>query len=338
MKKLISLSVILLIMQMALFAQSVAETTKTEDSPLTVYAYDAFCGDWGPGPAIVEAFEQKTGIKVELVSAGDAIEMVNKVALEGDRSRADVIVGISDDIAEKSYGFLESYEPEVLASISDEIEFDKEHRLNPFDYGTFAFVYDTEAGITKPESLMDLTKPEYKGKVILIDPRTSSVGMGLLLWTYNVFGDEYLSWWEKMKDNALTIASGWSSAYGLFTEGEAPIVLSYTTSPVYHVLYEDTTRFQALVFDEGHEATIEGVGIMKTSDQKDQAKAFVDFLLTEGQVDVAVANSMYPANDAVELPDAFDWAPKPEKMFKSGQVGEEKTQELLQAWTDLMTK
>ena len=339
MKKLISLLVILLIMQTVLFAQSVAETTtKTEDNVLTVYAYDSFCGDWGAGPSIVEAFEKETGIKVDLVSAGDAIEMLNKVILEGDKCKADVVLGLTDDIAEKGYQFLESYSSPALESIADEIEFDPEHRLIPFDYGTFAFVYDSEADITKPESLMDLTKDEYKGKVILIDPRTSSVGMGLLLWTYNVFGDDYLSWWEKMKDNALTIASGWSAAYGLFTEGEAPIVLSYTTSPVYHVLYEDTTRFQALVFEEGHQATIEGLGVMKTSDQKDEARKFIDFVLSSGQVDIAIANSMYPANSAVELPDAFDWAPMPEKMFKSGQVGEEKTQEILKAWTDLMTK
>ena len=179
---------------------------------------------------------------------------------------------------------------------------------------------------------------KYKGKVILIDPRTSSVGMGLLLWTYNVFGDEYLNWWEKMKDNALTIASGWSSAYGLFTEGEAPIVLSYTTSPVYHVMYEDTTRYQALVFSEGHEATIEGMGILKSAKNIKEAKAFIDFVLTDGQVTLALANSMYPVNTAIELPKAFDYAPKPAKIFKSGQVGQEKTSKLLESWTEVMTK
>lgn len=338
MKKLICLSVILLVLQLSVFAQSAAEVQKEEKNTLVVYAYDSFCGDWGAGPGIVEGFEAKTGIKVELVSAGDTIAMLNKIELEGDRCPADVLLGVSDDLANRSYKFLESYEAEALKTIPDELEFDPEHRLLPFDYGTFAFVYDSESNIAKPESLMDLTKEEYKDKVILIDPRTSSVGMGMLLWSYNLYGDEYLSWWEKMKDNALTIASGWSSGYGLFTEGEAPIVLSYTTSPVYHVLYEDTTRYQALVFDEGHEATIEGVGIMKSSKNKDAAKLFIDYVLNEGQIEIAIANSMNPVNEAITLPEAFDWAPKPAKMFKSGQVGEDKTQELLSSWTEVMTR
>ena len=339
MKKLVSLLVILLMLQVALFAQSVAEAkAEADNKPLTVYAYDSFCGDWGAGPTLVKAFEQETGIKVNLVSAGDAIEMLNKIDLEGDRCPADVVLGITDDIADRSYKYFDSYQSDVLSTIPDELEFDPEHRLLPFDFGAFAFVFDSESNVRRPESLEDLTSDEYKGKVILIDPRTSSVGMGLLLWTYNLYGDQHLDWWLKMKENALTIASGWSSAYGLFTEGEAPIVLSYTTSPIYHVLNENTTRYQALVFPEGHEATIEGVGIMKTSTQKDKAKTFIDFVLTSGQVDIAIANSMYPVNEAIELPEAFKWAPKPAKMFKSGTVGEEKTTELLNVWTEAMTK
>ena len=140
-----------------------------------------------------------------------------------------------------------------------------------------------------------------------------------------------------MKDNALTIADGWSSAYGLFTEGEAPIVLSYTTSPVYHVMNDDTTRYQALVFPEGHEATIEGIGIVKGTDMREEAEKFVDFILTEAQLDIAIANSMYPVNSSIELPPAFDYAPKPETLFRSGATSPEKTEELQGMWLDIMT-
>ena len=161
--------------------------------------------------------------------------------------------------------------------------------------------------------------------------------MGLLMWSYNEFGDDYLSWWEKMEERALTIASGWSSAYGLFTEGEAPLVLSYTTSPVYHVMNEDTTRYEALVFDDGHQATIEGIGIMKSSNLKDEAKIFIDYILSSAQKDIAVLNSMYPTNGDTLLPDAFDYAPKPAKIYKSGLLSEEKANELLESWTKVMT-
>lgn len=340
MKKTTLIAVILLIVTMSLFAngskEDKAELMKSKE--ITLYAYDSFTGDWGPGTSVIPAFEKETGIKVNVVTAGNAVEMLNKVILEGDKCKADVVLGITDDMAEKAYDLFESYSSSYLSDIPSNLLFDNTNRLLPFDYGAFAFVFDTESGIEAPKSLEDLTDSKYKGKVILIDPRTSSVGMGLLLWTYNEFGEDYLSWWEKMKDNALTIASGWSSAYGLFTEGEAPIVLSYTTSPVYHVMNENTTRYQALVFENGHEATIEGLGILKSSKKKEYAEIFVDYILSEAQCEIAVTNSMYPTNSKTELPDAFIYAPKPAKLYKSGMLGEEKTAELLKAWTDLMTK
>ncbi len=309
-----------------------------ESDALTVYAYDSFSGDWGPGGTLIPEFEEKTGIDVNLVSAGDALEMLSRIELEGEDTEADVILGVTDDFAYRAYPYLEPYSSPLIEDIPEELLFDPEDRLLPFDYGAFAFVWDSECGLEKPQSLSDLTKPGYKDKVILIDPRTSSVGLGLLLWTYNIYGDGWHSWWEAMKENALTIADGWSSAYGLFTEGEAPIVLSYTTSPVYHVMNDDTTRYQALVFPEGHEATIEGIGIVRGTDKREEAEEFIDFMLTDGQLPTAIANSMYPVNASIGLPDAFDYAPKPDRMFRSGATSPEKTEELLEEWISIMAR
>ena len=138
-----------------------------------------------------------------------------------------------------------------------------------------------------------------------------------------------------MEENALVIASGWSSAYGLFTEGEAPIVISYTTSPVYHVMNENTTRYKALVFEEGHEATIEGIGIVKNTKHRENAEAFVSFILSEGQETIAVTNSMYPAVTTTELPDAYEYAPVPEKIYTST---DEEVSSLLASFSSLIAK
>lgn len=333
----------ILLVSSFLFAQGAKETSSTNNT-ITVYAYDAFCGDWGPGPAIVTEFEAKTGIKVHLVSAGDAIEMLIKVQSEKNNPIADVVVGISDDMAAKAYAadLFEAYQSPSLASIPAFLQFDPSHKLLPFDYGNFAFVVDTEKLPSEmfPTSLQALTDPKYKNKVLLIDPRTSSVGLGLLLWTIEVYGEqEYLSWWKAMKQNALTITEGWSSAYGLFTEGEAPLVLSYTTSPVYHVTYEDTTRYQTLLFSEGHSTTIESVGLLSSSKNKEHAKAFIDFLLTDAQLEIATANSMYPVNSTTELPPAFDWAPKPQKNLSLDAATIEKNLDRwLTEWTQVMSK
>ena len=335
MKKALSVILILMLALCSIFAQSTVEKTEENQKTLTVYAYDTFCGDWGAASAVIPAFEQATGIKVNLVSAGAAIEVINKVRLEGERTQCDVILGITDDIADKAYDLLEPYESPYINTIEERLLFDPQNRLIPFDYGSFAFVYDTEAGIEIPTCLMDLTKEEYKDKVILIDPRTSSVGTGLLMWTYNALGEDWVQWWKTMSRNALTTASGWSSGYGLFTEGEAPLVISYTTSPVYHVMWEETTRYQALLFTDGHEATIEAAGIIKGTKHREEAQAFIDFLLTSAQVDLANANSMYPVNGSIELPEAYDYAPVPEKIFTGSS---ELASSLVQQWTDQIVK
>ncbi len=324
-----------LLLPLSIFAQAESEN---DGNSVTVYAYDVFTGEWGAGPELIPLFEEETGIKVNLITAGGATEMLSRVIAEGEGTEADVVLGISDDMADKAYDadIFAPYESKYLSEIDDELEFDKEHRLLPFDWGAYAFVFDTESGITPPGSLGDLTKSEYKDNLILVDPRTSDVGLGLLLWSHEVFGDEYLSWWKEVSKNALTIADGWSSAYGLFTEGEAPIVLSYTTSPVYHVMNENSTRYKALVFPEGHHGTIEGIGISKYAKNRENAEAFVDFILSEGQATMAVKNSMYPANGNTELPDAYEYAPLPEKLLRTTDEEMAAKDDMLDSWAEAM--
>ena len=305
----------ILLLPVLMFAQGAYES-EAVDNTVTVYATDSFCSDWGPGPQIVEDFFTATGVELELISAGSAMEMLSKVIIEGEDSPADVVVGITDDMAEKAYeaNILTSYEAAALKDIPTFLHFDPSYTLLPYDYGNFAFVYDSEVlSADDLTSLDDLLKPEFKDRFVLIDPRTSSVGLGLLIWTIKEYGeDNYLDWWKAAADNALTIADGWSTAYGLFTEGEADAVISYTTSPVYHALWEDSTRYQAAIFANGHSVTIEGLGILDSSDNKANAKVFVDYILNEGQAGIALANSMYPVNSTVELDPAYQWAPKPE--------------------------
>ncbi|WP_255949157.1 thiamine ABC transporter substrate-binding protein [Brucepastera parasyntrophica] len=171
-------------------------------------------------------------------------------------------------------------------------------------------IYDTASGITKPESLEDLLNPAYAKKIILMDPRTSTPGAGFLAWTIAVYGDAYPEYWSALKPNILTLAPGWDTGYGLFTAGEAPLVISYTTSPPYHVEYDNTSRFQALIFEEGHVMQIEGMGITANARHPEAAEAFIEFMLTdEAQSVIPQTQWMYPVSETVTLPASFDAAP-----------------------------
>ena len=299
------------------FVSVFAKGQKEDSDALVVYCYDSFTGDWGAGTAIAERFTEKTGISVTLVGCGGSVETYTKVLFEGKNCRADMVVGIDDTTA---------VDPEIFED------------LTAFDYGVPAFVYDTYSNSIVPHSLWELSEPQFSNHTILADPRTSSAGLGLLKWTVEAFGeDKALEWWKAMKDNCLTMASSWSTAYGLFTEHEAPLVISWTTSPVYHILNENSDRYQALEFSEGHIKTTEYMGILKTSDKKEWARAFEDFILSEGQTDIAIANTMFPANSDAVLPQAFDLVIKPKLIDSDSSFSENKDQ-ILNRWIEAMAR
>jgi thiamine transport system substrate-binding protein len=65
---------------------------------LTVYTYDSFIPDWGPGPAIEAAFEETCGCDLQFVGAGDGAALLSRIRLEGARSEADVVLGLDTNL------------------------------------------------------------------------------------------------------------------------------------------------------------------------------------------------------------------------------------------------
>lgn len=284
---------------------------------LVVYAYDSFVADWGPGPALTKLFEAKTGYKVTMVSCGDAAQVLSRAALEKNNPLADVLVGIDNNLldAARTAGILSAYKPAAADRVvAKNLVLADDWLLTPYDWGYFAIVFDTASPVRRPASLADLTKPEYAKKIILMDPRTSTPGTGFLAWTLAVYGSNYADYWTKLKPNILTLAPGWDAGYALFAAGEAPLVISYTTSPAYHVEYDKTDRYQALIFPEGHITQIEGMGLVRNAPNPVAAKAFIDFMLTdEAQAVLPLTQWMYPVSDSIPLPDSYRAAPRAAK-------------------------
>ena len=292
-------------------AAGTAQAESAENKNLIIYCYDSFASEWGPGPALVEKFSEQTGITVELKAPGDAVTVLSRVILDKEAPTGDLLIGPDNNLLARTLkeGVLEPYDAPALKDIASELKFDDTNSLLPFDWGYFAICYDSEKLDNPPASLEDLTKPEYAKSLVLMDPRTSSPGMGFLLWTRAVYGDEYLEYWKRLAPSVLTVTESWSNGYGLFTSEEAPMVLSYSTSPVYHKMWEETERFKALEFSEGNYLQVEGVGVIKGAPNRDAARAFIDYMLSpEGQTIIASNNIMMPSVGSTELPEAFDMA------------------------------
>jgi len=284
------------------------------EKELVIYAYDSFVSEWGPGPKIIPKFEELTGAKVKMLSTGDAGQTLARAILEKADPQADLVLGIDNNLLARALEekVLQPYESPNLKDVPPQLRFDPTHAVTPFDYGYFAIVYDSQAVSRPPADLEDLASPRFRGKLILEDPRTSSPGLGFLLWTIAVYGKGWPAYWQRLRPNILTVTDGWDAAYGMFTSGEAPMVLSYTTSPAYHLQNEKTERYLAAIFREGNYLQIEGIGILRGARHPALARKFIDFVLSAAfQQEIPLTNWMYPVVPSVSLPDSYRLAPKP---------------------------
>ena len=286
-------------------------TAATAQTPeLTVYTYDSFVAEWGPGPKIEAAFEETCDCDLKLVGVEDGAALLARVRLEGDRSDADIVLGLDTNLiaAAKETGLFAEHS--VDATYDMPVEWN-DPVFVPYDWGYFAFIH--EAANDAPTSFRELADSD---KTILIqDPRSSTPGLGLLLWVKAAYGDEAPDIWEGLSDNIVTVTKGWSEAYGLFMEGEADMVLSYTTSPAYHLIAEEDDTKAAAAFDEGHYMQVEVAAKLASTDQPELADEFLQFMVSnEFQSVIPTTNWMYPAvmpDDG--LADGFDTLIKPEK-------------------------
>jgi len=323
-------------MAFILFVFCLPRTAVANDSQtLTVYTYESFTSEWGPGPVIKKAFEQTCeGCTIEFVPLDSSAGILNRVQLEGDKTRADIVLGLDTNLMAlaEDTGLLEESGVDNT-TLSLPIEWTSDVFV-PFDYGYFAFIYDTEALSDPPTSLEALVNAPDDLKIIIQDPRTSTPGLGLLLWMKSVFGDDADAAWEKLQDKIVTVTKGWSEAYfSLFLNGEAPMVLSYSTSPGYHMAIDKTDRYQAAAFDEGHYLQIELAALLKSSPNKELGKEFLQFILSqEFQSAIPLTNVMYPVTDIGDaMPVEFDKLIAPSESL---QIAPETVRDERQAWID----
>ncbi|MEP9372224.1 thiamine ABC transporter substrate binding subunit [Mesorhizobium sp. KR1-2] len=282
---------------------------------LTVYTYESFTSEWGPGPQVKKAFEAECGCEVDFVSVADGVALLNRVKLEGSSTQADIVLGLDTNLtAEAKATGLFAPSGIDLANVQVPGGWNDDTFV-PFDYGYFAVIYNTETLKNPPKSLKELVDGDPAEKIAIQDPRTSTPGLGLLLWVKAVYGDQAPEAWAKLKKRVLTVTPGWSESYGLFTKGEAPMVLSYTTSPAYHMVAEKTDKYQAASFEEGHYLQVEVAGITTTGEKNPLAKKFMEFMTGPGFQDaIPETNWMFPAGKTDNpLDPAFDRLVKPTK-------------------------
>jgi thiamine transport system substrate-binding protein len=310
-----------------------------QDAPvLTIYTYDGFAAEWGPGPKLKEGFEAVCGgCEVRFIAAESSIGTLRRVQLEGAGTEADLIVGLDTAIAAEARDTSLFAPHEIDLDALDLPQPWTDPTFVPFDYAHFAFVYDTDTVATPPKSFEELIALPDDFKIVIQDPRSATPGLGLVLWIKAAYGVRAPKIWAGLKPHILTITREWSESYNLFLEGEADMALSYTTSPAYHIVAEGDDTIHAALFEEGHYPQIEVAGMLESSPHPELAREFLAYLAgQQGQAVIPTTNWMFPVVDLGSgLDAAFATLPQPAKTLS---LPEAEIEAQTPVWIDEMLK
>lgn len=305
---------------------------------------------------LLAGFEQEHGVKLQIVKAGDAGEMVNKLILTRARPIADVAFGIDNTLLPRAQaaGVIEAYtgpaaqRPAAVSLGAGVVPV-------PVSYGYVNLNIDkawfAKNKLAVPTSLADLAKPAYAKLLVVPNPATSSPGQAFLLATIAGLGEAAaFEWWAQMRANGVKVVKGWSEAY--YTEftrngGTRPIVVSYTSSPAAEVFFSKEKISEPptanLFLKGGVFRQVEGVALVKGGNPaaREAAGQFMEFLRS-APVQQALQTTMwvFPAEagaprvevmqqHAVE-PARFDELPQP--------LTEQQARIWLQRWTRTVLK
>jgi thiamine transport system substrate-binding protein len=327
-----------------------ATPSSTEPQTITVMTHDSF----SVSEEVVSSFEEANNAKVVFLQSGDAGSVLNRAILTKDAPLADVLFGVDNTFLSRALegDIFEAYESPALSALPDPFKLDRSHRALPVDYGDVCINYDkayfAENNLTVPQSLEDLTKPEYEGLLVVENPATSSTGLAFLLATVAHFGDSFTEYWQALKANDVVIVDGWETAYytnfsGSSGNGPQPMVVSYGSSPAAEVIFAETPPEDAptasIVGPDTCFRQIEFAGILKGTRQRALAEKFVDFMLSKQfQEDVPLQMFVYPVLPEAALPDAFiKYAQAPEQVaaLPPEEIATNRDQ-WIQSWTDVM--
>jgi thiamine transport system substrate-binding protein len=303
-----------------------------------------------PKPLLAQ-FEKTAQVKLSIIKAGDAGEMLNKLILTKAKPIADVVYGIDNSLAAKAVdaGVLDA--PVASVAVSGESQVSLPAPLVPIDRGYVTLNIDkawfAKQGLALPQSLQDLTQATYKNLVVVQHPATSSPGLAFLAATIASMGeDTAFEWWAKMRQNGVKVTKGWTEAY--YTDfsrngGKRPIVVSYATSPAAEVFYSKTpltdSPTASLYLPGGVFQQIEGAALVKGGLQPQAASQFIAFLRSsEVQQALQTHLWMWPVVKATPIAEVMRHAPEPTSTQSGPQPSPELMAQRSAAWVTRWTQ
>ncbi len=303
-------------------APDTTNITDTTDAPVadtvTLVAYDSFPAPDPDNPihAALADFTAETGIDVELLIAGDTGTMLAKAELTAGNPEGDVMWGIDNTFLSRAVaaGVFEPYVSPAIADLPDRFtDLVPNGEATPVDFGDVCVNYDIaaldELGIDPPASLEELA--EYADLLVVQNPATSSPGLAFLMASIAAFGDDWVEFWNDLREGGVEVVDSWTSAYYesfSFAGGDRPFVVSYGSSPPFEVLYaaEPTETAPTGVIEQTCFRQVEFAGVLAGTEAPVAARRLIDFLVSERfQREIPLNLFVFPVDPDTELDPVF---------------------------------
>ena len=288
-----------------------------EPTELVVATYGSFVDapSSSPGPWLKEQFESEFDATLTWETPEQGLNYFIERQLGGASIEADLYVGldtnmlirIDEKLSEPLFAPVEEGAVSRRSEVKSSLEFDPMGRAVPYDTGYICLVWN-ERETTAPETFDGLLDSDHAGELIVQNPTSSATGTAFLLHTIAAKGEEgYLDYWRELKDNDVRVLGSWDDAYNAYSNGEAPMVVSYSTDQVFANEYGEPMAEHQLRFLNGQGyANPEGMARFAGTDRESLANEFMDFVLTpEVQAEIAVRNVQFPATTTATLPEDF---------------------------------
>ena len=275
---------------------------------IDLVVYDAFLAPEGA----FERFKDETGITVNILTTADTGTMVSQAVLTSGDPVGDVMFGIDNTFLCRALNndVFMPYIPSTWDELSDPLKLDRAGRVTPVDYGDICLNYWKDSFEAPPTSITDLTNSRFSSEFVTQNPETSAPGMGFLLSSIAVFGDDWENFWTELRANDIAVRSGWSEAYYEdFYSKERNIVTSYATSPVAEYIFAEppVDSPPTAIIPDSCFRSVEFAGILRGTDSPAASALLVDFLTSVYfQEMIPETNFVLPANENAELPEVFN--------------------------------
>ncbi len=139
------------------------------DNKLTVYTYESFTAEWGPGPKVEAAFEKQCGCDLEFVAIADGVAILNRLKLEGKSTKADIVLGLDTNLTADAEATVCLFRMRLTLPVSRSPVATAMMFSLPFDFAHFAVIYDSEKVKNPPKSLAELIAGDPAQKIVIQD-------------------------------------------------------------------------------------------------------------------------------------------------------------------------